>query len=104
MVDVATALGAENVTAHREMKEALDFEIQLAKAMMPRIERRNLTIILNRLTVEELQSEFPFINWLEFINNLMPDNVKITKDEIVSITSKDYLKKLGELLKVTPKR
>lgn len=104
MVDVATALGADNVTAHREMKEALNFEIQLAKAMMPRVERRNLTIILNRITVDDLQHEFPYVNWLDFINGLMPDKVKITEDEIVSITSKDYLKNLGTLLKATPKR
>lgn len=104
MVDVAKTLGASNVTAYTEMKAALDFEIQLAKAMMPRVERRNLTIILNRLTIEEVQQKFPYINWLEFINGLMPERAQVTKDDIISITSIEYLRNLEKLLKATPRR
>ena len=104
MVDVAQALGADNVTAHNEMKAALDFEIELAKAMMPRVDRRNLTIILNRLTVQEIQSRFPYLNWLDYINKLMPRHVQISKDEVLSVTSIEFLTNLERLLKVTPKR
>lgn len=104
MVDVAKALGADNATALKEMKEALDFEIDLAKAMMPRVDRRNLTIILNRLTIEQVQQRFPYINWLDFLNGLMPDKVQVTKDEIISISSLEYLRNLEKLLKTTPKR
>lgn len=104
MVDVAKALGADNMTAYNEMKAALDFEIELAKAMMPRVDRRNLTIILNRLTVQEIQDRFPYLNWLEYINKLMPKNVQITKDEMMSVTSLEFLTNLGPLLKRTPRR
>lgn len=71
---------------------------------MPRADRRNLTIILNRLTIKEMQNRFNYTNWLEYINGLLPKGMEVDKNEIISVTSIIYLNKLEDLLKRTPKR
>lgn len=71
---------------------------------MPRADRRNLTIILNRLSVDEIQNRFNYTNWLEYFNNLLPAKMQINKTETISVTSIIYLEKLEDLLKRTPKR
>lgn len=71
---------------------------------MPRADRRNLTIILNRLSIEDIQSRFNYTNWLKYINGLLPKNMHVDKSEVISVTSVIYLKKLEDLLKRTPKR
>lgn len=71
---------------------------------MPRADRRNLTIILNRLTIEDIQSRFNYTNWLNYINDLLPKGMNVDQSEVISVTSVMYLNKLEDLLKRTPKR
>lgn len=71
---------------------------------MPRADRRNLTIILNRLSIDEIQSKFTYINWHRYINDLLPNGMRIENDEIISVTSIIYLTKLEDLLKQKSKR
>lgn len=71
---------------------------------MPRTDRRNLTVILNRLTVDEVQRMYNYTDWLRYLNKILPQKVQITKEEVLSITSLHYLQGLGPLLAKTPKR
>lgn len=71
---------------------------------MHRADRRNLTIILNRLTIEDIQSRFNYTNWLNYINGLLPKGMNVDQSEVISVTSVVYLNKLEDLLKRTPKR
>ena len=51
MVNVAVLLGADRVTAERELRESLLFEIELANASKPREERRNATRLYNPMQI-----------------------------------------------------
>uniref|UniRef100_A0A336JZW6 CSON009745 protein n=1 Tax=Culicoides sonorensis TaxID=179676 RepID=A0A336JZW6_CULSO len=104
MVEVALLLGADKKIAEEELKKSLEFEIELAKISMSRSDRRNLTIILNRITIEEMQKRFNYTDWLNYINGLLPTGLVVDKNELISVTSVIFLTKLEDLLKRTPRR
>lgn len=57
------------------------------------------------MTVEELQETYPFIPWLEYLNNVLdiPD-IEINEDEVVNVAEPKYLNELSSLLRKTPKK
>ena len=49
MVDAAVWMGAKPEDAANEMREVLDFELNLANITLPREKRRNKTALYNRV-------------------------------------------------------
>ena len=52
MQDAALYMGASQDNAKKQMKEALDFELELANITMKREERRNKTALNNKVNSE----------------------------------------------------
>lgn len=57
------------------------------------------------MTVQELQQRYTFIDWKEYMNNVlnMPD-IKIDYDETVIVAVPKFISDLEQLLNETPKR
>ncbi|XP_021947553.1 neprilysin-2 isoform X2 [Folsomia candida] len=103
-VELAVLLGADRTTAVKDMRDALEFETQLANFSLPREERRNVTKLYNPMTISELQEKFPSIPWLEYINRLLPEKVQIASDETIIVTVPEYITKFQQLISQTDKR
>lgn len=96
MVDTAVLFGADPHSAMNEMKESLEFEIELAK-----IKERLGEIPLQdyqSMNILDLQQIFPNTPWQEFFNQLF-----VHQDYIIACQLK-YLEHLEILLSKTPKR
>lgn len=71
---------------------------------MPEGERRNLSALYNPFTIDQLQVKFPYLNWLEYIDGLLPPGVDINGSELLIVEVPEYFEKLGPILRATPKR
>ncbi|KAL9887927.1 M13 family metallopeptidase neprilysin 2 isoform 1-T1 [Glossina fuscipes fuscipes] len=104
MVDMAVLFGAEKEDAQSEMKEALEFEINLANISWPNEKRRNSSELYNLHTITEVQQLYPYVDWLDYINALLPVELKVNEDELVNVAVPSFFENLGKLLEKTPKR
>lgn len=67
-------------------------------------QRRNSSELYNPLTLKETQSKFPYINWVEYINELLPSNISVYENETIIFNSLSYFADFGELLEITSNR
>lgn len=102
MVDSAVLLGANKTKAEEEMKAALLFEISMANFSVPREERRNISRLYNKMTVDDLYKLAPELNWDKYFNKLLMD--KIPRSEEVIVIVPDYVQNLEKLILSTDKR
>lgn len=63
-IDTAVIYGAERSFAESEMKDVLNFEIEVAKISTPKEERRNMTRLYNPITIREFQHIYPIHDWV----------------------------------------
>lgn len=105
-VDTAVIYGADQSTAEREMRDALDFEILLAtKASLAREDRRNSSKLYNPIKIKTLQEKFPSLNWVEYFNTfLIEKKNQVNEDEIIIMSNETIFLELYQLLESTPKR
>ncbi|XP_060847235.1 neprilysin-2-like [Rhopalosiphum padi] len=103
MVDIAELFDAYRPQAITELRESLDFEIELAKISLPSEKRKNATELYHPMNISDLQQRFPSIPWQEYLNNIL-NPMTIRQDEIIVVTSPKYLSDLEILLSKTPKR
>ncbi|CAK9297953.1 unnamed protein product [Gordionus sp. m RMFG-2023] len=101
MVEVAEYLGADRADAEIHMRQTLEFEIHLANISLPTRARHLVSNYYTKMNVGELIKEIPEINWLKYFKHLMPE---LKEDDLVGVLSLEYMRKLGKLLTVTPKR
>jgi len=105
MVNVAVLLGAERSVAERELKDSIEFEMELARASMPREMRRDSNRMYNPMMIRDLNEYAPMVPWLEYINKILTPEILVVKDtERVILDEPGYLRNLTEILKRTPKR
>lgn len=123
MIDNAVIFGADREKAHDELLKTLEFETRLANVSyrfdahevqltiidsfqisLPREERRNATALYNPFTVKELQEKYPYIQWAEYINALLPNGITVDENEVVINTVPTFFEQLGTVLETTPKR
>lgn len=121
MVNVSVELGAQKFRSNKELNESLEFEIQLAsvsriktqvycdtnwllKLALPEEERRNYSALYNPMTIKELQQNFKTIDWLDYINSLLPSKLQLVESDMVVVAVPEYLKNVQELLQKTSKR
>lgn len=71
---------------------------------MPNEDRRNATAQYNPFTLKEVQEKYPYIQWVDYINALLPSQLLVDENEIIVVRSPYYFKKLGELLQEIPNR
>lgn len=85
-------------------KEIVELEIELAKIAEKREDRRDLNALDNHMTLGELEGNFTYIKWVDYINMVMPKGKPAVKhDEGVIVGDLKYFEKLENLLKKTPK-
>jgi hypothetical protein len=63
-----------------------------------------VTKLYNAMTVHEMHSTFPTIPWLAYFNNILPEQVHITRDEVIIVAVPSFIKGLEKLIAQTPKR
>ncbi|XP_054166758.1 neprilysin-2-like [Oppia nitens] len=102
MVKSAVLLGADKTVAKKQMKEVLDFETQLANYSLPKEERRNMSLLYNKMTIDELTIIAPNTDWISLINNYTTSPVQ--SDEQIIVSDKNYIQSLDLLLPQTKKR
>lgn len=104
MVNIAVLLGADRSAAETEMMEALEFEMELAHASMPREMRRDSERLYNPMMIKDLSEYAPMVPWLDYINNLLSPNMVVKNTERVIVTEPGYLRNLTTILKKAKKR
>ncbi|XP_011149286.1 neprilysin-2 isoform X2 [Harpegnathos saltator] len=104
MVDIAVILGADPQRAKTELKESLEFEIKLANISLPNEKRRNVTLLYNPMTINELSLTYPSIPWREYFDTILAPQARVNRDEVIIVNVPSYLKSFEDLIQHTSKR
>ena len=102
LVNVATLLGADPALASREMKDLIEFEMNLASIMIPPHERRNYSEIYRKVNIATLSQEIPDFDFPNYLKVLLPR--PLNDQEEVVMFALPYFKRLTSLIDMTPKR
>lgn len=65
---------------------------------MPREERRDANLLYNPMTIAQLQTNYPYIDWLEYLNSLMPAATNFTDSDIIINAVPTFFEKLEAVL------
>ncbi|XP_063700795.1 neprilysin-2-like [Culicoides brevitarsis] len=101
IVDILTMLGATPNTT--EIREMIEFEVNLTKIVIPHRGRRNPQLLFNVMSIGDMQKRFPYFNWLKFVRDSYP-NMSFNENELVAVTDLNFFDKFGALLEQTSKR
>ncbi|KAH8304740.1 hypothetical protein KR044_004215, partial [Drosophila immigrans] len=104
MVDVAVLFGAQKDEAKQQMLQSLEFEMALANISWPNERRRNYSDLYNPYTPQQLQHLYPYADWMDYLNALLPAGLSVHEDEAINLSVPTYLEQLGKLLAKTPNR
>lgn len=94
MSKVIGLLGAED--AEDRADEILEFETSLAKITSSQEDRTNISVLYQKLTLNELTEEIPEIDWIRYLS-IVQDRV-IDPEEKVIMFAKTYMKELVKLI------
>uniref|UniRef100_A0A1B6KA34 Peptidase M13 N-terminal domain-containing protein n=1 Tax=Graphocephala atropunctata TaxID=36148 RepID=A0A1B6KA34_9HEMI len=98
MVDIAVLFGANKKTALKELRSSLHFEIELAKVMTVKEERRDYTRMYNFFILPKLTAELGW-DWDKLLRGIMPKPISIRRDEVIIVVEVQYMRKLKQLLR-----
>ena len=123
LFNVATLLGADPTLAKREMKDLIEFEMNLASVrklnlfsvhewkldiflflqiMIPPHERRNYSEIYRKVDLGTLTEEIPGFNFTSYLRALLPRPLE--ERESVVMFALPYFKRLTNLIEMTDQR
>lgn len=51
-----------------------------------------------------MQESYPYVQWLDYINALLPEGLQVTEDEVINLSVPSFFEDLGKLLERTNKR
>lgn len=85
-------VGNSEAYATEKAKDILRVETQLAKAAYDNIQLRDPHANYNKMSVEELQTLVPEINWTDYFNYLGLSNI-----DAISISQKEHLQEVGKI-------
>lgn len=60
--------------------------------------------MFNPTKLSDVQKDYPYINWVDYCNALLPEGINVTDDDIITVTVPSFFAKLATLLEETPKR
>ena len=95
-MDVAVLLGSRRVTAQQKMQAALVYEIELAKISSE--ERRDPLKDYTSMTINELQTKYRNINWLKYLNDILPEGIDLQSSDTIVNLNVDFFEKLQPML------
>ncbi|KAF5307510.1 hypothetical protein FQR65_LT06865 [Abscondita terminalis] len=100
MVDIAVAFGADESRAILETAEILEFMLDIKREIFI---RRN-DEAPQRMRLSQIHKQYPFINWIEFIDNIVGSAIRVSRDDYILIPPIHSLKKWYKFIEKTPKR
>nr|QHX41524.1 endothelin-converting enzyme 2-like isoform X1 [Octopus vulgaris] len=99
MTTIGVLLGGEKNDTYNQMLEILEFETEIANITTPAEERQDEEKQYHKMTVKELQTLAPFINWQKYLNERFSVvNIDIDSSEEVVVFAPEFLSKLHHLL------
>ncbi|XP_063903442.1 neprilysin-2-like isoform X1 [Zophobas morio] len=104
MVKIAIAFGAESERAHKHMRDVIELDIALTRITVPSEKRRNSSLEDNPFTIKDLEKEFPYVPWLEYINTMLYPVKTMTYDDRITVTLPQYFYELEKIIRSTPKQ
>ena len=90
------SIGNEAATAEELAKEILQFETALAENSLTRLELRDPFTRYNKMSVDELQTLSPSINWKQYFSNVGLDSLSE-----LNVGTTNFIKELSSLLDAT---
>lgn len=54
--------------------------------------------------MKEVQQKYPYIQWVEYVNALLPQPLSVDEDEVIAVRAPSYFENLEQLLQETTKR
>lgn len=55
-------------------------------------------------TIKEVQKSYPYMNWLRYINAILPSGMNVTENETIMFWDWKFFKNLGKVMKKTSER
>ncbi|KAF5298318.1 hypothetical protein FQA39_LY11802 [Lamprigera yunnana] len=105
LVDVTEYMGANREVASRDLTDSFEFLFKIGKITLRPEDRRDLTKLTNIMSIAELQERFPFMDWIEYINNIIAvPGIRISANDTVDVGVPKFVENLKDLLEATPKR
>ncbi len=99
MTKIGVLLGGNEVEVRRQFEEVLAFETRIANITIPAEERRDDERMYHKMTLKEVQTMAPFINWTEYFTFAFEQvNEIISEDEEVVLYTPDYLKNISAII------
>ena len=98
LVKMFTLAGYSKKEANRASKTIYDIEYKFAQAKMDRAEARDYTKLYNIRTLDQLQTDYPAINWKEYFNLMGTPTVEwviLTQPKVMAVAN-DLMTKLSE--------
>ncbi|XP_033220405.1 neprilysin-4 isoform X2 [Belonocnema kinseyi] len=102
LIKVATLLGSPLENAKKQAEELIEFERRLAKITSSPDERRNVSDLYKRMSIEELRLAIPQIDWHQYLSIVLARPANIS--EPVVIFALKYIQDLVNLISKTPPR
>lgn len=65
-------------------------------------ELSNVSSIYNPFTLRDVQEKYAYIQWTEYINELLPFPLSVDENEVIVVGTPSYLEELGNILNNTP--
>lgn len=104
-INVAILFGANESNAEREIREMIDFEIELANLTTPQELRRDNELLYNKLTALELQERIPKFNWIRYLSEVFQQvNLTFNASEEIVVYAPEYLSNMVDLITNTSNR
>ena len=97
MVELLFVFGISRHIATETADKLVKFELELAKIMKPKEERRGEESQYNLMTIRDLTNTYRNIPWMEFLTKMLDRN-DLTNDDNVIVGNPDYLEKLETVL------
>ena len=80
------------------------FFVNCFEASLPEADRHDTSAIYKQLTLTELQNEVPQLNWKDYLQATLGDDIKLHFDEPVVSYAMPYLVQMGKILAETDRR
>lgn len=104
MIDVAKLLGGDPTVVERDMTAVLEFETKIANLTVPSTDRRDIELIYNLFSLNQLETDVPEINFRKYFDLILPPSDDISDEEPVINYSPEYIRKASKLIISTPTR
>ncbi|KAJ8673875.1 hypothetical protein QAD02_005137 [Eretmocerus hayati] len=100
MVEMAVALGANRSRAEKELKQSLNFEIEMARILVNPILKQDSKVLSNPKTIGELYENYKncSIPWETYLTKILKPPIPLSMSDKVIVHDPAYLHSLCSLL------